>query len=530
MAGVSSTEVMRSRPAPARPSGGGPAGLTPSHSPSGSLGSWLAILGLTAIGGLLRFWRLGVPHKLVFDETYYVKQGVSMLRAGYELKWKGEGKVVDPLFNAGNTDVFTDQPDFVVHPPVGKWMIAGGEWLFGSSNSFGWRFSAALAGTLSILMIILIARRLFSSTLIGLLAGLLLTVDGQHFVHSRTGLLDIFVMFWALAAFGCLVIDRDVARARLARRIGDGAGLNSFGPGLGIRWWRLAAAVCLGLCAGTKWSGLFFAAVFLTMSVLWDAGARRAAAQPNWAAVGLVRDGGLAALTVLPVMLGVYLASWTGWFRSTNAFDRQWADTHPSTSLVPGAIRSLWHYHSQMYDFNVGLAEWHPYKANPWSWIVMGRPTAFFYEKSTQGTSGCQVKECAQAIVALGNPVIWWGATLAILVLLFQWALRRDWRAGAVLAGLAGGYLPWFHYQDRTIYNFYTIAFTPWVVLALTYVLALMLGPPGAGLARRRRGVLSAGAVVLVAVLVFWFFLPIYSAEVIPKSGWSDRMWLTSWI
>jgi dolichyl-phosphate-mannose-protein mannosyltransferase len=529
MTGVSSTDILQS-PTAAAPLPARAPGLAPGRAPSGSWWSWLAIAVLTAIGGLLRFWRLEVPKSLVFDETYYVKQGASMLQAGYELSWKDEGKVVDPLFAAGNSDVFTTKPDFVVHPPVGKWMIAGGEWLFGTGSPWGWRFAAALAGTLSILMIILIARRLFSSTLIGLLAGLLLTVDGQHFVHSRTGLLDVFVMFWALAAFGCIVMDRDVARARLAQRIADGASLTSLGPGLGIRWWRLAAAVCLGLCAGTKWSGLFFAAAFLTMSVLWDVGARRAAGLRHWAVTGLVRDGGLAAITLLPVMLGTYLASWTGWFRSTDGYDRQWAATNPGSSLVPDALRSLWHYHSQMYGFNVSLSTTHPYQANPWSWIVMGRPTAFFYEAPAKGTAGCRVQECSQAITALGNPVIWWGATLALLVLAFQWLLRRDWRAGAVLAGLAGGYLPWFHYQDRTIYNFYTIAFTPWVVLALTYVLALMLGPPDASLPRRRRGVLGAGAVVLGAVLIFWFFLPIYSAQVIPKTSWSDRMWLTSWI
>jgi dolichyl-phosphate-mannose-protein mannosyltransferase len=34
----------------------------------------------------------------------------------------------------------------------------------------------------------------------------------------------------------------------------------------------------------------------------------------------------------------------------------------------------------------------------------------------------------------------------------------------------------------------------------------------------------------VLAVLVFWFFLPIYSAQVIPQPSWSDRMWLHSWI
>ena len=498
---------------------------------------WLAVLAVTAFGGFIRFWHLGRPGTLVFDETYYVKQGWSMIQAGYELAWQGKGEVVDPRWNRGDVDVFTSKPDFVVHPPVGKWMIGLGEWIFGPTNTFGWRFASAVVGTLSILMIILIARRLFGSTLLGLTAGLLLSVDGEHFVHSRTGLLDIFVMFWGLAAFGCLLIDRDVGRRRLYLRAAteledrEQRASDSWRWWMGVRWWRIAGAVCLGLCAGTKWSGLYFAVVFGLMIVFWDMGARRAVGLRHWFA-GSVIWAAASGLVMMIVAGGTYLASWTGWFLSSNGYDRKWAQENPGQGItwLPASLRSLAHYHQQMWDFNINLAAFHPYKSNPWSWLVMGRPTAFYYEGPKQGQKGCTVDLCSQAITALGNPVIWWGATLGIVVLLFRWALRRDWRAGAVLAGLAGGYLPWFQYQHRTIFNFYTIAFTPWVVLSVVYVLGLILGKTSDPARRRRNGAWLAGSLVVLAVLSFWFFLPIYTAQVIPQSSWSDRMWLPSWI
>jgi dolichyl-phosphate-mannose--protein O-mannosyl transferase len=182
-----------------------------------------------------------------------------------------------------------------------------------------------------------------------------------------------------------------------------------------------------------------------------------------------------------------------------------------------------------MYEFHVSLSSPHAWASNPWSWLVVGRPTLFFYQSPTRGQRGCTVAQCSEAITALGNPVIWWGAVLGIAVLLFRWALRRDWRAGAVLAGLLAGYVPWLHYQQRTIFNFYAIAFTPFIVLSLTYLLGLMLGPAGAPPRRRRIGGYAAGGVVLLAVLVFWFFLPVYTAEVTPVSWWRDRVWLPSW-
>src|SRR5438874_1871572 len=74
-------------------------------------------------------------------------------------------------------------------------------------------------GPLAILLICRIARRMTRSTLLGCVAGLLMALDGLEFVLSRTGILDIFLMFFVLAAFGCILIDRDVSRAQLAERV-----------------------------------------------------------------------------------------------------------------------------------------------------------------------------------------------------------------------------------------------------------------------------------------------------------------------
>jgi dolichyl-phosphate-mannose-protein mannosyltransferase len=326
------------------------------------------------------------------------------------------------------------------------------------------------------------------------------------------------------------VADRFQARDRLARTISAGAPLDGFGPGLGIRWWRVAAGLCLGLLCGVKWSGLVFAMAFGLATVLWDVGARRAVGTSAWGAVGLLRDGPAAFFQMIPIALAAYLAGWSGWFASSGGYQRQWATQNPSSSWVPDALRSLWHYHASMYDFHVGLQQSHPYQSNPWSWLVLGRPTAFWYQGKAEGITGCGTSDCAQAVVALGNPIIWWGGTISIFVLLAMWAFGRDWRAGAILAGLAAGYLPWFNYQERTIYSFYAVAFVPFVVLALTYVLGLVLGPPQAPPDRRLVGAVLAGVLVLLAVACFAWFYPVYVAEVIPRLEWSDRMWLPSWI
>ncbi|MGM0929810.1 MAG: dolichyl-phosphate-mannose--protein mannosyltransferase [Actinomycetota bacterium] len=500
--------------------------------------AWLLPLLIAVLGGVLRFYRLGEPGSLVFDETYYVKDAYSYLQSGYERDWPDDA---NESFNAGNPDVLLDSPEYVVHPPVGKWMIAAGMWLFGSDNAFGWRFGAALTGTLSILIIALIAQALFKSTALGGIAGLLTAIDGHHLVHSRTSLLDIFLMFWVVAAFGCLLLDRSDGRRRLAAKIARLAGSSGvphpsrllYGPWILWRPWRLAAGVCLGLAVGTKWSALAFVAAFGLMCVLWDLSARRAAGITEWFSAGVLRDDVPAFFTIIPVAALTYLASWTGWLRSDNAYDRTWAASNPSErwGWLPDWLRSLAEYHRSAYTFHSGLHSEHPYESNAWTWLFMGRPTSFYYHSQEAGQGACHaVNRCSEAVTVVGNPLIWWAAAASLLVLLFCWAGRRDWRAGAILAGVAAGYLPWFLYPERTTFFFYAISFQPFLVLALTYTLGLALGRPTDPPWRRRQGVLVVGLFVAVALLVSAFFLPVWTAELIDYNQWRWRMWMPSWI
>ncbi|MFV0463044.1 MAG: dolichyl-phosphate-mannose--protein mannosyltransferase [Nostocoides sp.] len=503
--------------------------------PTDTFWGWLWPIVIAGVGGLLRFQALGSPHQLVFDETYYVKQASSLIDYGVEMRVPSTLKSPDALFSNGVTNVWdTTSGDLVVHPPVGKWVIALGELLFGQGSSFGWRFSVALLGTLSILMIGRLARRMFGSTLMGAIAAFLLAFEGHHFVLTRTGILDSIVMFFGFAAFGALLLDRDRTRRVLATktsRLPDGI-RPSWTMWLGSRPWRWIAGISLGLCIGTKWSGLYFLAVFGIMTVWWDLGARRAAGVRNWLRSTALVDGPYAFLTLVPTAAVVYLTSWFGWFRNPNGYDRQWAAIHPGEGIgwLPPALRSLWQYETEVWNFNIGLTSSHPYEENPWGWTVQARPTSFFYEGPTKGVEGCHVEVCSKAITSIGTLPTWWLGTIAIVFVAYHWLIRRDWRAGAIMAGLIAGWLPWFQYQHRTIFGFYAVAFEPYLILGATFVLGLILGSPTASLARRRRGLKIVLGFLLLSLAVFAFFWPIYTAQVIPQGHWQWRMWFPSWV
>ncbi|MFK0116383.1 dolichyl-phosphate-mannose--protein mannosyltransferase [Streptomyces sp. NPDC090994] len=506
---------------------------------------WGGPLLVTLVAGVLRFWNLGSPKAVIFDETYYAKDAWALINRGFEVNWDKNAN--DLVLNSGGDVTVPTDASYVVHPPVGKFVIGAGEWLFGF-DPFGWRFMTALLGTLSVLLLCRIGRRLLRSTFLGCLAGALLALDGLAFVMSRTALLDSVLVFFVLAAFGCLLVDRDRARARLAAALPvDSDGLVrpdarvAETTRLGWRPWRWAAGLMLGLAIGTKWNGLYIMVAFCVMAVLWDVGARRVAGAVRPRTAVLKYDLGLAFLATVPVALVTYLVSWTAWILSpsdgTGGYYRDWAATDGKNSdwswLFPDWWRSLWHYESQVYEFHTHLTSPHTYQSNPWSWIVLGRPVSYFYESPSPGTDGCPAdagEKCAREVLALGTPVLWWLGCFALLYVLWRWALRRDWRAGAIACGVAAGYLPWFLYQERTIFLFYAVVFLPFLCLAVAMLLGAVIGRPGASEARRVGGVVAAGVLFLLVAWNFIYFWPIYTGTAIPMEDWRARMWLDTWV
>jgi dolichyl-phosphate-mannose-protein mannosyltransferase len=497
--------------------------------PSDRLWGWIGSLLVTAFGGYLRFDRLRVPRTLIFDETYYAKDAWSYLQYGVEIQTYAANKA-NAIVQAGGTHFFmpSTPPEYVVQPPLGKWLIAGGEWLFGL-NSLGWRFSAAVFGTLSILLICRIARRLTRSTLLGCIAGLLMSLDGLEFVMSRTGLLDIFLMFFILAAFGCLVIDRDVSRARLATAV-TAKGTSGLGPSIGIHWWRVAAGFFLGCACASKQFGAWYIVGFAGLAIAWDVGARRAVGIGRFWVSALVKDAKWLPVSFGLVPLAVYIASWSGWFASSLGWDRHYAATQGVRTPVLSALYSLYQYHIQMLQFGVGLKTHHPYESQPWDWLVMSRPVAYYYVSPSTGSSCRVAPHCSQEVLAIGTPAIWWAAIGALIFCAFWWLLHRDWRAGAVVLAMLTGWLTWFPFVSRTKFFYYALEFEPFMILAVVLCLGLIIGATRGSVARRSIGAAITGAYLLVVLLNFVYLYPILSGKVIPYASWLSRMWYHGWI
>lgn len=439
---------------------------------------WIATVVTTLIAAFTRLWNLGSPHEIMFDETYYVKDAYSIWHLGYEGTW---AQNANASFVRGNFSTLSPEASFVVHPPLGKWLIATGMELTGPASSWGWRLAVALAGIATVFLLCRLVWRLFPSPLLVGLAGLFLAIDGVGITESRIGLLDGFIGLFALAAVYCIVRDRQSQRERIARLL-EGTAEGALAPKAGWRPWMISAGVLLGCACSVKWSGLYLLATIGIMTVIWDGTALRAVKAKVWKLETLVSRGWGNFMRLVPVAGVTYLLSWFGWFMNPSAYKHGWAAAERAAgrgSWLPDSIADFIEYHRAIYEFHVGLSTPHSYMAKPSGWLLQMRPTSFYWQSNdTLGADAyhCDTRNCVRAITSIGNIPIWWAAFVAVFAVVAYVALKHDWRGWVVLSGYIGLYLPWFMYWDRTIFTFYTVAFVPFVVLALTVALGWAIG------------------------------------------------------
>ena len=490
---------------------------------------------VTLLAAGTRLWNLGSPRALVFDETFYVKDAYTLSKLGYEGSWPLSN--TDTLFARGDVNTFTPTASFVVHPPLGKWIISlGYDWL-GVTNPVSWRIMTAIVGILAVVLVMMIAKYLFKSTLVATIAGFLMAIDGNAIVMSRVGLLDNFVMFFALLGFGAILLDRRWAADRLAlwiKKHGTSGRTADWGPALWWRPWLILAGLAFGLDSAVKWSGVYFLAFFALYTLVVDAVARYKAKIPFWFSGLVLKQAPTTFLLMVPIALAGYMVSWTGWFVTKGGYDRNYANLPGNAwtgtfAWVPRTLQSFWQFETQVWFYNVNDHSPHPYAANPFTWLLMIRPTSMYFASANYGQNGCTANFCGSSIADIANPLIWYGGVAAAIFLLYRLVRYREWLAGLILTGLGAGYLPWLLYADRTVFQFYTIAFEPYMILAMAFVasrLVLTRADPGPLRDARMRWILIF---LVAAVAISVFFWPLWTGMQIDFKYMQLHYWIPSW-
>lgn len=435
---------------------------------------WALFAGIVLLGAGVRLVQLGSPGTFVFDEIYYAQDACTYL---------GWGSSVCGIA----TEVSW------VHPPVGKWLIAAGIWVFGN-NPVGWRVMPALAGTLTVALVYLLARRLTGSRLAAAVASGVLALDPLSIISSRVAMLDVFTTCAGVAVVLFAVADRDA----LARTTTEGDRRRS--------WWRpwlLAAGIAGGVAVGSKWSGGLVLLAVIGLVVAWEIGAGRRAGRPARRSLAGSAPIVLLWLVVVPGL--IYVASYVG-------------RVHGAMLAIPWAegawIREFLHRQLSMLRFHAGLTDTHPYASPAWSWLLDKRPVVYFFEIDPAGRY--------REILAAANPFLSLPGVLAAgAATLLAIRRRALWSAELVVAvGVAAPYLPWLGLSASRpfIFLYYLVPSLPFLAIALGWAVVSV---------RRRvgRGLAAASLVTAVAIAAFW--APLVYAAPLDYASWRTRILLT---
>lgn len=424
------------------------------------------ILVLIVAGGL-RLVTLGQPARLYFDEQWYANDAYAYL-----------GGAVPLVYPAPPPPVAIVVEQTWMHPPLGKWMMAAGQGPLGSTP-FGWRFSSAVFGIAGVFLVYCLGMVLWKSPWWAGLAAFLLAVDGLHIVLSRIAMLDIFVTTFVSA--GALLLALDRARPPPNP---DGRVTRWFGSR-----YRLGAGLAFGAAVATKWSGGFALAlaVILCLAGFLD--------RDRETPVGLATRLRTTLLCFALVPLVVYLVSYAQFF----------VEHGPN---VQGFLTLQWRMlQFQLHDTRITSGTSNT--SNPLTWPLLLHPV----ELSPSSITGYR-------ILALGNPIVWWGFVLLLPVAVLAWLkTARHWTTGLILAFFAALYLPWL-FVPRVQYLFYVAPAVPF--MCLIAVAALRWLPA-------RAGQITAKAYAAAAGLACLAFLPLWIGRSI-SVGWGRALyWLPGW-
>ncbi|MDO8669701.1 MAG: phospholipid carrier-dependent glycosyltransferase, partial [Candidatus Buchananbacteria bacterium] len=373
------------------------------------------------------------------------------------------------------------------HPPLGKLMIAGFAKIFNFRPEFSFaqigdkfpdnkylalRFLPSLAGALLPIVVFLLALQLKFRPQTAFFGGLLVALDNALLVQTHYILMDGFLLL-----FGFLTLLFYFRRKFL---------------------WM---AIFGGLAISIKWTGLTFLALSFLIEIFY-----------------LFKEKNLKSMLKLPVYfllipLALYFSVFAVHFSLLTKPGT--GDAFMSSNFHnENVFKKFTELNIQMYQSNQRLTATHPYGSSWYSWPFMTRPIFYWVSGDSR-------------IYLLGNPIIWWASTVAIILLLlrnFQFSISNfQLKASHILLG---GYLlnllPFIGIK-RVMFLYHYLTGLIFAILILAYLIEKQDGSTWFNSKKIFIGLTIASAVAFI------YFAPLtYGLPLSPKA-YDARVWLSSW-
>jgi len=338
-------------------------------------------------------------------------------------------------------------PYETTHPPLGKEIISASIFALGMTP-FGWRFIGALTGVIMLIVLYIFIKNMFGKTPVAICGTLLLGFDFMRFVQTRIATIDTYGVFFILLAYFFMYryITTDAEAPFKKSLVPLALSGAAFGAGCASKWI-------------TAYAGLGLAAIYIVRFIHLYKYYRGNGLQGFRAHLTKTLLFSVLFFGVVPV--AIYCLSYIPYGLAQDM-------TIEGGMLWDSRFYSLiWNNQVFMLDYHGMLISQHIYSSVWWQWILDARPilyvSSFNYGNNFKSTFG-----------AFGNPVVWWGGFVAVVVMAVQSIKSRDGKALFILIGYLSQLLPWIAIS-RVVFIYHYFPSTLFLVLALSHVFNTIL-------------------------------------------------------
>ena len=404
---------------------------------------------------------------MYFDEIYHGRAAMETLRSIY--------------------------PYETVHPPLGKTLIAVGVSFFGMTP-FGWRFVGTLFGIAMLAVLYVLLKNMFGKTMVATCGTLLFGFEFMRFVQTRIATVDTYPVFFIIVSFLFMYRFLTTTADKPTRETLQPLGFSGlfFGIGVATKWIVIYAG--LGLLA------LYIIKLVTDYFYYYKPENRRGYT------VRVIKTLLFTALTFIIVPVIIYILSYIP-YGQAKGMQNYYVNYVPfgkgvemqdyfSTFKNGGFVRherekstglhmllNLDYYKMvidvqlRTFKYHSALVADHPYSSWWYQWVVNQRPILYYLRYMEDGKRS--------AFAAFGNPVVWWGGIVAIIVVFIRsisfkfkhkWYNSRlritgllDARALIILIGFFAQLVPWM-FVSRIVFAYHYFPSTVFLVLALAYM------------------------------------------------------------
>jgi dolichyl-phosphate-mannose--protein O-mannosyl transferase len=368
------------------------------------------------------------------------------------------------------------------HPPLGKLIMSIPIYFFGM-NPFAYRLMGNVAGIGMLIIIYILAKRLFGETQYAVLAAVLLATDGMHFVQTRIATVDSFlVLFLMLSYLFMYQYIRCEDNGDLSKKL----------------ICLFLSGIFIGAAIATKWNGVY-GAVGLAVIFFMNFYKRCRNKYHNYIwkkQIATIIMSCFIFFVVIP--LGIYLLSYKPFF------EVEFNSNQP--------FREFIELQKRMYHYHADLEATHPFSSPWYLWPLDIKPVWYYKGEVAEGF--------ISTIVAFGNPVVWWSGVIGSLYLIKRVLQYREQEDQYVLTGILALYLP-YAFIPRIMFLYHYFPIVPFMILALVRLIQDVNEPAQKSC--------IVNIYKMIAVVSFIFFYPIYSGMRIPVDYAVLTRWLPVW-